>query len=96
MQGSCDEMIIINIFLDPQNIGVGTEVKLPRVSDDDRDSGITRNGGLGGHSEFMQIRQFHFVDFGKPFVHCFLHYSKLYTSCFISVAVCPGLFHIFT
>ena len=35
MKGSSDEMIVTNIFLDPENMGVGTKIKLLRVSDDE-------------------------------------------------------------
>ena len=30
-----DEMIITNIFLDPENMGVDSKIKLLRVSDDE-------------------------------------------------------------
>ena len=35
MKRSSDEMIITNIFLDPENMGVDTKIKLLRVSDDE-------------------------------------------------------------
>ena len=35
MKKSRDEMMITNIFLDPENMGVDTKIKLLRVSDDE-------------------------------------------------------------
>ena len=35
MKRSSDEMIITTIFLDPENIGVDTKIKLLWVSDDE-------------------------------------------------------------
>ena len=35
MKGSRDEMIVTNIYLDPENIGVDAKTKLLRVSDDE-------------------------------------------------------------
>ena len=35
---------------------------------------------------------FHFVDFGRLLIHCFWHYSKMYTSRIVSVAICVGSF----
>ena len=35
MKGSSDEMIVTNIFLDPENMGVDAKIKLLRVSDDE-------------------------------------------------------------
>ena len=35
MKRSSDEMIITNIFLDPENMDVDTKIKLLRVSDDE-------------------------------------------------------------
>ena len=33
MKGSSDEIIVTNIFLDPENMGVDTRIKLMQVSD---------------------------------------------------------------
>ena len=35
MKGSSDEMVVVNIFLDLENMGVDTSIKLLRVSDDE-------------------------------------------------------------
>ena len=53
MKRSSDEMIITKIFLDPENMGVDTKIKVLRVSDDEIWAWIGRNVG---HFEFMQIR----------------------------------------
>ena len=35
MKGSSDEMIVLSIFLDPENMGVDIKIKLLRVSYDE-------------------------------------------------------------
>ena len=35
MKGSSDEMIVFNIFTDPENMDVDTKIKLLRVSDNE-------------------------------------------------------------
>ncbi len=35
MKGSHDEMLVINVFVTPENIGVNTKLKFIRVSDDE-------------------------------------------------------------
>ena len=35
MKGSNDEMLVINVFVTPENIGVDTKMKFIRVSDDE-------------------------------------------------------------
>ena len=35
MKGSNDEMLVINVFVTPENIGVDSKLKFIRVSDDE-------------------------------------------------------------
>ncbi len=53
MEGSDAEMIVFSAFLDPENTGVDTKMKLIRVSHDEIQVKI---GSNGGHFGFMQIR----------------------------------------
>ena len=56
MKGSNDEMIVINVFVTPENISVecvDTKMKFIRGSDDEIEVKIDSNGG---HFGFMQIR----------------------------------------
>ena len=53
MKGFSDEMVVTNIFFDPENMGVDTKIKLLWVLVDEI---LAEIGTNGGHFEFMQIR----------------------------------------
>ena len=53
MKRSNAAMIVINVFLAPENMDVVTKIKFIRVSDDEI---LVKTGNNGGRFGFMQIR----------------------------------------